>query len=83
MLGEVIKGNYDVSMRGALKEELTTRFPLLFDDLGFRIAEHDFSYGAMAASRAVIESDVLRVRFENDRGGVRLPIIRQRRSVHR
>jgi hypothetical protein len=55
-------------MRGALKEELTNRFPWLFDDLGFHLARHDFSYKAMGSSFAVIESDVLRVRFENHRG---------------
>jgi hypothetical protein len=55
-------------MRGDLKEELTKRFPWLFDDLGFHVTTHNFSYQAMGSSFSVIESDVLRVRFENDRG---------------
>lgn len=55
-------------MRGALKEELTNRFPWLFDDLGFHVGAHDFSYKAMGSSFAVLESDVLRVRFLNERG---------------
>jgi hypothetical protein len=55
-------------MRGALKEELTNRFPWLFDDLGFHLAGHDYSYKAMGSSIAVIESDVLRVKFANERG---------------
>jgi hypothetical protein len=55
-------------MRGALKEELTSRFPWLFDDLGFRISEHDYSYKAMGSSFAVLESGSLRVKFVNERG---------------
>ena len=51
-------------MRDALKEELTDRFPWLFDDLGFHLAKHDFSSKAIGSSFAVIESDVLRVGFE-------------------
>jgi hypothetical protein len=57
-------------MRGALKEELTRRFPWLFEDLGFRVREHDFSYRHMGSSFAVLESDSLRVKFVNDRGSI-------------
>jgi hypothetical protein len=57
-------------MHGALNEELTNRFPWLFDDLGFQIAAHDFSYEMMGSSFAVLESGALRARFVNDRGSI-------------
>lgn len=57
-------------MRGALKEELRNRLPWLFDDLGFHVATHDFSYKAMGSSCVVLESTSLRVRFVNDRGSI-------------
>jgi hypothetical protein len=57
-------------MRGDLKEELSNRLPWLFDDLGFRIREHDFSYKHMGSLFVVLESGSLRVQFVNDRGSI-------------
>jgi hypothetical protein len=61
-------------MRGALKEEVTNRFPWLFDDLGFHITAHDFSYKAMRSSFVVLESSALRARFENDGRSIHVEI---------
>jgi hypothetical protein len=36
--------------------------------MGFHIAAHDFSNKAMGSSYCIIESNLLRIRFENDRG---------------
>jgi hypothetical protein len=57
-------------MRGALKEELQDRAAWLFEDLGFRITYHDYSYKAMGSSVAELENGSLRVKFVNDRGSI-------------
>jgi len=62
-------------MRGGLKEELTNRLPWLFDDLGFRIGEHNYSYKQMGSSFAVLESSSLRVKFVNERGSIGVEVV--------
>jgi len=57
-------------MCGSLKEELTNRLPWLFDDLGFRIGEHNYSYKQMGSWFAVLESSSFRVKFVNERGSI-------------
>jgi hypothetical protein len=54
-------------MSGDLKEELN-RFPWLFDDLGFRIVEHEYERREMGHSLVVLESAPLRLRFVKDAG---------------
>jgi len=53
-------------MRGAIREYLLNRLPWLFNDLGFHITAHDYSYKAMGSSFAVLESTALRAKFVYD-----------------
>jgi hypothetical protein len=57
-------------MPGPLREEVVSRFPWLFDDLGFRVVEHDYSHRSMGSGYVVLESDSLRIKFVNDRGSI-------------
>jgi hypothetical protein len=57
-----------------LKEQLAGRLPWLFQELGFRIVDHGYSHKAMGSSMVELESDTLRVRFNNDRGGISVDV---------
>jgi hypothetical protein len=57
-------------MPGSLRDEVTSRFPWLFNELGFRITAHDDSPQTMGSGIVALESDSLRLRFVNDRGGI-------------
>ena len=59
---------------GPLKEVLETKFPWLFDELGFRVVSHSYSPAQFGDSEVVLESPTLRLRFRRDRGEVRLEI---------
>lgn len=50
------------------------RFPWLFDELGFQISAHNYSYKHMGSSFAIIESSSIRVKFVNDRSSIYLEV---------
>ena len=56
-------------MRFPIREEVSSRFPWLFDELQFRIVEDDYS-PRMGFSYVVLESDSLRVRFLHERHAI-------------
>jgi hypothetical protein len=59
-------------MAGPLKEELENRMPWLFEDLGFRVAYHDYSDQHMGDSVAELESPSFRVRFIRDKSRIQV-----------
>jgi len=61
-------------MSGPLKEAVTSRLPWLFQDFGFRVTYHDFSYKEMGNSVVELQSDSLRLRFVRDRGPISVQV---------
>jgi hypothetical protein len=61
-------------MTEPLKVELEKRMPWLFQDLGFRVIYHDYSYKDFGNSVAVLKSDVLLVRFVRDRSRIEVEV---------
>ncbi len=61
-------------MSGPLKEEVTSRLPWLFQDFGFRITYHDYSYKEMGNSVVELQSDSLRLRFVRNMGPVSVDV---------
>jgi hypothetical protein len=59
---------------GPLKDELSSRFPCLFSDLGFKAGKNEYSYKLLGSSFGVIESDVLRARFVNEWGFISVEV---------
>jgi len=61
-------------MAEPLKETLENRVPWLFQELGFRVTHHDYSYQQMGNSVAELQSDSLRIRFIRDRSIIQVEL---------
>jgi hypothetical protein len=53
---------------------METRLPWLFQDLGFRVTNHAYSYKHMGDSIAELQSDALRIRFIRDRSTIQVEV---------
>lgn len=61
-------------MAEPLKDALENRVPWLFQELGFRVTDHDYSYRQMGSSIAELQSDSLRIRFIRDRSVIQVEL---------